>query len=351
MPAKPWESPEYVPNLVRDLENDFGIMPYRDKTLFFPRPSFLKNAFRNFQWVKTGDLRIARCAQPGYSAFSGDKDHSFNTKQRNFLAKNNIKTIISLNSKRHKTESETKLSGMGIKHYHISVVDFTALSVNDHELINDIITSRQAMGGFLFYCGYGEGRTGTAIAGCMIRYIKTRAPHYFIHFTPAQLHEYVMSAFGVEKAVQTQSIADYMMEMATVAPAPGTMQPRPLSEVSYATFEDDISDTWSVGSYRPLPTLPTIPLDTADNPPAAPGGKPVFNQGTRPNTISIHSLNPTGNIANTGRDGTAATAAPLKISSDGWNRRNGFAPNPTQAQDMNLNSFYFNRHAFDNISV
>ena len=260
MSLKPWLNPWYIPSLVRNLENDFGITPYCNKTLVFPRPSFLKNAFRNFQWVKTEDVMIARCAQPGYSNSAGDKDHGFNTKQRKFLVENNIKTIISLNSKRHKTESANRLYGMGIEYHHISVVDFQALKVEDHERINKIIAMRKTMGGFLFYCGYGEGRTGTAVAGWMFRYIITCAPNYFVNFSLKQLHQFVSLAFGVEKPDQTYSIADYMKKMATVEPAPGSMKPRPLSEVSYASFEDSNGSIYSI-----------------NNPPPVPSSKPVFN--------------------------------------------------------------------------
>lgn len=308
----PWCQPSYTEQLLRELEENFEFTRYSNKNSwsFFPR----KNGpvLKNFQWVTQGDIDIARSAQPNYRSGYGDQNHDFDEGQINFLVENNIRTVISFNSKYLNWDSHMALTRNNIEHRHFSVEDFTSLKIHEHSAIYDLIEHRKNLGGILFYCGYGQGRTGTGIAAYMMRYIMMHEPDIFADLSGNQLHSFVKKGFGVEERIQTQGIIDYLRSLATVEPAPRSIRARTLTEVSHMLFYDLYDED---DEFEPLPELPPIPPPKAEahvlkkypnfrpsNIAAIRPPKTSPKISSDPNRVSMQSLNPLGNVRNSLHD-------------------------------------------------
>ena len=299
----PWTKPSYVELLIRAIGPEFSLARYHNKMGFGITPVKFLPTMRNFQWLTQDKVQIARSAQPNYNLFKGDQIHEFNDKQIAFLLKNNIKTIISLNSKQLKPAAKLALEQKGIQHNHIVTRDFTAISLASHDRIDNIIENRYQAGAILFHCGYGMGRTGTGIAGWAMKEIMISEPDIFKELSFEQLHEFLSSAFGVEKEAQTTSIANYLKSLATVEPEQGSIRSRSLDEVSWASFVSDSSTALPPLPNRPPPPLPPRPLDTENSNAhlknyhsyTSPAQAPPIRVMS-PQAVSMQSLNTTGKL-------------------------------------------------------
>ncbi|RPA94550.1 hypothetical protein L873DRAFT_1792825 [Choiromyces venosus 120613-1] len=119
------------------------------------------SVIRRFQWVVPD--RLARSSAPYYD--SEDSDQSMNETSIEFLTKHGINRIISLNEIPLSARERRKLKAAEISYIHIRVPDFAAPTESQF----DQIRAAYARGGVaLIYCGYGDGRTGTAISALQI---------------------------------------------------------------------------------------------------------------------------------------------------------------------------------------
>ena len=118
-----------------------------------------KISIKRFQWVLEG--KLARCAQPGYG--TGDQPHSVNRHDAYFLSSKNITRVISVNACAMTQAGQTALNNAGIAFHHFPVPDYQAPTAWElWEVARLIETGR---GATVVYCGYGQGRTGTFVAG------------------------------------------------------------------------------------------------------------------------------------------------------------------------------------------
>ncbi|WP_395344087.1 hypothetical protein PN836_004915 [Ningiella sp. W23] len=285
MPRRlPADNPSFVKQLLASLPNDFGITPYQDKMGYRILPKFMvkkRKPLRNFQWVQTRGLRIARCAQPNYNRSVGkDENHTISHEQLQYIMRNGIKTVISLNRAILAPISKAHLNVNHIEYFHFPKQDYTALDLNDHQMIDNIIQRRKDCGAFLFYCGYGQGRTGTAIAGLATKYLVCHQQDYFSRMHFKQYIDFVSSAFGVETNAQVLELIKYAKSLATVQVGASYRPPTPLLNALNSNFvnADDYQDNASLASARPAsirslpssadssvsglsaPPLPTLPV-------------------------------------------------------------------------------------------
>ncbi|RPA94558.1 hypothetical protein L873DRAFT_1814066 [Choiromyces venosus 120613-1] len=120
-----------------------------------------QSVIRRFEWVVP--KRLARSSAPYYD--SEDSDQGMNETSINFLMAHGINRIISLNEIPLSSREKQKLKAEGISYTHVKVPDFAAPT----QLQFDQIRDAYAKGGVtLIYCGYGDGRTGTAISALQI---------------------------------------------------------------------------------------------------------------------------------------------------------------------------------------
>ncbi|MBU6952279.1 protein-tyrosine phosphatase family protein [Hahella sp. HN01] len=156
--------------------------------------------FRNFQWVLPGVL--VRSSQPNYAGH--DQPHTLSFVQVDFLKKKGITCIISSNEYALEEHSKTLLKTYGISYYHFKIADFKAATPAQLLKAAEIIEANRKRGATLVHCGYGEGRTGTIVAGwAMTKHMKTQ--------TGADINAMCNSLslkgnFGVETADQVESI-------------------------------------------------------------------------------------------------------------------------------------------------
>ncbi len=205
--------PQDVSAFVKDAMvkvSDFGINLYRNKNAAEQFAPTMRNAipFRNFQWVAVG--KLARCAQPGYAG-AVDTVQEITDTQLRYLKRNNIKNIISLNHCHMKAESVTLLRNNGIQFTHYLVADFTAVGL---QRLGAIAGQIGGNGATLIYCGYGEGRTGTAVSAWAVRHILERDRQFFSDFNWLRLALFLKFAFGTETIEQYQDIGDYIKSLA-----------------------------------------------------------------------------------------------------------------------------------------
>ena len=129
-------------------------------------------SFGCFQWVLPGTL--ARSTQPGYTGT--DNDHTVKPFDVTFLRLKKIVCIISANSRDMLQGGRDLLKDAGIDFYQFKLVDFTAPTPAQLRTVADLIehnrTRPQNPGATLIYCGAGQGRTGTYVAGwAMLKYL------------------------------------------------------------------------------------------------------------------------------------------------------------------------------------
>ncbi|ABC31414.1 predicted protein-tyrosine phosphatase [Hahella chejuensis KCTC 2396] len=168
--------------------------------------SYLRNSgaaqfgFKNFQWVLPGVL--VRSSQPNYAGH--DQPHTLSFVQVDFLKKKGVTCIISSNEYALEEHSKTLLKTYGISYYHFKIADFKAAT--PAQLINaaEIIEANKKKGATLVHCGFGEGRTGTIVAGwAMTKHMKTQAGADINTMCSASS---LRTNFGVETPDQVESI-------------------------------------------------------------------------------------------------------------------------------------------------
>ena len=160
-------------------------------------------AFARFQWVLGGTL--ARSAQPNYVG-PKDADHTVRPFDVTFLQLNKIVCVISANSCDMNPKGRALLKAAGIDFYHAKVTDHAAPTPEQlQEVANRIEgyrTRKDNPGATLVYCGYGQGRTGTYVAGwAMLKHMENRLDKKGMCTL-----SFLWSQFGVEKQAQVQVI-------------------------------------------------------------------------------------------------------------------------------------------------
>jgi len=117
--------------------------------------------FRRFEWVIPG--RLARSSAPHY--VSHDEDQNMNSAAISFLVSHGITNVISLNSYPLSLMELGLLLTNRISYTHVCVQDYHAPTLTDFDTISRSFTSS---GTTLVCCGFGHGRTGTAISALQL---------------------------------------------------------------------------------------------------------------------------------------------------------------------------------------
>ncbi len=115
--------------------------------------------FKQFEWVIPD--KLARSSAPHYDIKVGDKSQNMDDNAIKFLEKCKIKNVISLNEFRLPETAIMKLDSKKIKYLHLKVKDYDAPKIGQ---LRDAHKSYNKAQTTLVYCGFGHGRTGTAIA-------------------------------------------------------------------------------------------------------------------------------------------------------------------------------------------
>ncbi|WP_020406232.1 hypothetical protein [Hahella ganghwensis] len=169
--------------------------------------------FKNFQWVLPGTL--ARSSQPNYRGHDQPQELSF--LQVDFLKRKGITCIISSNEYPMVEHSKTLLKTYGISYYHFKIGDFRAASPEQLLIAADIIETNRKKGAALVYCGFGQGRTGTVVAGwAMTKHMPKQAG---VDINAMCNQTVLGDNFGVERPGQVEAIrAAAKLPQAQVAP-------------------------------------------------------------------------------------------------------------------------------------
>lgn len=118
---------------------------------------------RRFEWVtdhlQNGD-RLARSSAPNYDKH--DSDHRLTPEAIEFLKKQGITHVISLNHEAHAEHIKTALANGGIAYTPLPVPDFGPPTLQDFKKGWEAFVKHRT--GTLVWCGYGHGRTGTMIS-------------------------------------------------------------------------------------------------------------------------------------------------------------------------------------------
>lgn len=166
----------------------------------YQRHFVTESGFRNFQWVLNGVL--ARSAQPNYTG--SDKEHEISYPQADFLKKKGITCLISSNQYALPKHSKTLLNTHGIAYYHFEVEDYKSATPEQLRRVAEIVEFNRKKGAALIHCGFGEGRTGTMVAGwAMVAHMPNQAgANLDVLCSRANLKD----NFGVETEDQARSI-------------------------------------------------------------------------------------------------------------------------------------------------
>jgi hypothetical protein len=144
------------------------------------------DVFRRFRWVIPG--RLARSSAPYYNG--RDEDQNMDQVAVDFLISRGINNIISLNSRPLSKAELDLLKIHGITYTHEAVEDFGTPTLAQLQTVNSNFASDRTT---LVYCGYGQGRTGTAITALQL-------------YTGRPLVENDFRAIGVETPGQIQAL-------------------------------------------------------------------------------------------------------------------------------------------------
>ena len=159
-------------------------------------------SFDRFQWVLPGTL--ARSSAPGYRG--GDREHTVKPFDVGFLRGNQIVCVISANEYELDKKGRESLARVGIEFHHFGLADFGAPTPKRLREIADLIEAcrnrSKNPGATLIYCGFGQGRTGTYVAGwAMLNRLANRPDKN----TMCSL-SFLKMHFGVEEPAQAQAI-------------------------------------------------------------------------------------------------------------------------------------------------
>ncbi|KAI2631089.1 hypothetical protein GGS21DRAFT_163170 [Xylaria nigripes] len=122
---------------------------------------YTPSPFQNFRWVIPG--RLARSAAPHYR--SDDLDQNMDGEAIECLVRQRITNVISLNTGCLPQEAVEQLRHRGISYDHIPVPDFHAPTLDQLHLLHDIYRGQHTT---LIFCGFGHGRTGTAVSALQL---------------------------------------------------------------------------------------------------------------------------------------------------------------------------------------
>ena len=125
--------------------------------------------FYNWVWVEDG--KLARSSAPYYNENEGDKSQFMDDDAVEYLKKEGVTSVISLNH-HELTDAEQKLLKQNdIEYVFLQVEDMH--SPSKEQLEKGAAAIANSKGAALVYCGYGQGRTGTQIAAWQILTGKT----------------------------------------------------------------------------------------------------------------------------------------------------------------------------------
>lgn len=181
---------------------EHGLSPYVDssKKMF---------SFTNFQWVVDQDqsepgktaYRVARSSQPQYT--SKDRDHTLTPMDVSFLRHNRFSCVLSANECNMDEKGKQLLRSAGIAFYNFKIRDMHAPTPSQMERAIKVIEHYSTRGAVLVFCGYGQGRTGTYVAGWAMKcYLKSAG----VNVRELCNQSYLGANFGVERAAQVQLI-------------------------------------------------------------------------------------------------------------------------------------------------
>ncbi|RDA90061.1 putative heat-labile enterotoxin [Ophiocordyceps camponoti-saundersi (nom. inval.)] len=112
--------------------------------------------------------QLYRSSAPFYDKVSGDASQQAEKITRDALKQRGIKTVISLNSQATNPKFRDVFKDE-VFYKAVPVEDFSAPTPKQLQQITDIYMHSREKGGVLIWCGYGHGRTGTAISAIQIR--------------------------------------------------------------------------------------------------------------------------------------------------------------------------------------
>lgn len=115
--------------------------------------------------------RLYRASTPNYSGH--DSSQCLTDTAVQFLADQGIDSIISLNEHPYTTTEMNRLNNANIAYHHIGVADFQAPTIAQLGSANRFFREHQAT---LVHCGYGHGRTGTAVTALQLYATRGRYP-------------------------------------------------------------------------------------------------------------------------------------------------------------------------------
>ncbi|CUS15475.1 unnamed protein product, partial [Tuber aestivum] len=117
--------------------------------------------FRRFEWVIPH--RLARSSAPFYDG--EDSDQMINENSIEFLVSHGIRNIISLNSSELPQRQRGRFRAANIAYLQIKISEATAPTQEQFDQIRNSYDTGKTT---LVYCGYGDGRTGTAISALQL---------------------------------------------------------------------------------------------------------------------------------------------------------------------------------------
>ncbi len=179
----------------------FGLNPYS-------KNARTEMGFSNFQWVITG--KLARSSQPGYTGHDGVQNLSL--VQVAFLRLKGIRCIVSANEYGITPESSRLLQNANIVHHHYSIKDYTAPTRYQLQNATDVIQTALSRGvAVLVHCGFGQGRTGTVVAGWAMRWYMPAQPRPTarpLNIDALCNADFCKANFGVETATQLNAVRE-----------------------------------------------------------------------------------------------------------------------------------------------
>ncbi|PWW77338.1 hypothetical protein C7212DRAFT_312317 [Tuber magnatum] len=146
---------------IQPIDSNSDFLKIGDAMTQFGLHLLMEPVFRRFEWVIPD--RMARSSAPYYEG--DDSDQSINQTSIEFLVKNGIKNVISLNSIELTPREKARLRNDRITYSHIRALNCTALT---QEQFDQIWNAYGKEGATIVYSGYGDGRTGMAISAIQL---------------------------------------------------------------------------------------------------------------------------------------------------------------------------------------
>ena len=131
----------------------------------------MTNEWRNWEQVtrhlKEG-RKVYRSSAPNYQGY--DESQMLTPTAVKFLTDNNVYSIISFNRQPYNSSEKELLEAENIKYLHLPVQDFTPPTIDQLKEAIAFFNSPELTPstGTLIHCGYGKGRTGTAVTAMQL---------------------------------------------------------------------------------------------------------------------------------------------------------------------------------------